>query len=105
MANNSSQDVDANKAMAILAYFIFFLPLLAAKGSQFAMYHANQGFMLFLFAVAVNILGTMIPVLGWFLILPIGNLLILVFFVMGLLNAANGQMKPLPLIGNYTLLK
>ena len=62
-----------NKVMAILAYIIFFIPLLAAKESKFAMYHANQGLVLFLLAVAVSIVGTIIP-LGWFLILPIGSI-------------------------------
>jgi hypothetical protein len=36
-------NVLTNKVMAILAYIIFFIPLLAARDSHFAMYHANQG--------------------------------------------------------------
>jgi hypothetical protein len=34
-------DVQRNKGMAVLAYIIFFIPLLAARDSKFAMYHAN----------------------------------------------------------------
>ena len=35
-------DIEANKMMALLSYIIFFIPLLAAKGSKYAMFHANQ---------------------------------------------------------------
>jgi uncharacterized membrane protein len=98
------RDVQANKVMAILAYIIFFIPLLAARDSRFAMYHANQGLLLFLTAVAVNIVLGIIPVIGWIL-LPFANLAILVFVVIGIINAANGENKPLPLFGHITLLR
>ncbi|WP_235886021.1 hypothetical protein [Paenibacillus cymbidii] len=90
--------------MAIVAYIIFFIPLLAAKDSPFAMYHANQGLTLFLAAVAVNIVFTIIPIIGWIL-LPFANLAIVVLAILGIINAANGTTKPLPLIGSITLLK
>jgi uncharacterized membrane protein len=98
-------DVEKNKAMAILAYFIFFIPLLAAKDSKFAMYHANQGLLLFLLILAVNVVGGMIPLIGWFLILPLGNLFCFVLFILGVINASKGEMKPLPLIGKISILK
>ena len=42
------QDVQANKVMAILAYFglLVFVPLFAAKESRFARFHTNQGLIL-----------------------------------------------------------
>jgi uncharacterized membrane protein len=98
-------DVEKNKAMAVLAYFIFFLPILAAKDSKFAMYHANQGLLLALTTAAVNLVGGIIPILGWFIILPLGNLFCLVLFIMGLINSSKGEMKPLPLIGGISILK
>ncbi|MFD1039762.1 DUF4870 domain-containing protein [Virgibacillus byunsanensis] len=98
-------DVKENKGMAILAYIIFFIPLLAAKDSKFAMYHANQGLVLFLTAMAVYIVGTIIPIIGWLLILPIGSLLMLVLAVIGIINAANGKTKQLPMIGKIQILK
>lgn len=98
-------DAEKNKGMAILAYIIFFIPLLAAKDSKFAMFHANQGLVLFLAAVAVNIVGSIIPIIGWFLILPIGLLAITVLAIMGIINAAKGEMKPLPMIGGFTIIK
>ena len=101
----ASSDAEQNKVMAILAYVLFFIPLLAAPKSAFAKYHANQGLLLLIFAIAVQVIGGVVPFLGWFLILPIGNIAVLVFFVMGIINASNGAMKPLPLIGGFTLIK
>jgi uncharacterized membrane protein len=92
-------DVESNKVMALLAYIIFLVPLLAAKESKFAMFHTNQGLVLFLGAVAVNIIGGIIPFVGWFIILPLGNLLIFVLAIIGIINAAKGEAKPLPIIG------
>lgn len=104
---SEAQDAEQNKVMGILAYIgiLFLVPLFSAKESRFAMYHANQGLVLFLFSVITSTVGSVIPVVGWFLILPIAAIMSLVFAVMGIINAANGQMKPLPLIGNYQILK
>ncbi|MBD0383072.1 DUF4870 domain-containing protein [Paenibacillus sedimenti] len=99
-----STDIQNNKAMAIIAYILFFVPLLAAKESKFAMYHANQGLTLFLTAVLANIVLSIIPIIGWIL-LPIANLAICVLAILGIIAAAQGQVKPLPIIGSYTLLK
>jgi len=92
-------DVEKNKVMGILAYIIFFIPLLAAKESKFAMYHANQGLVLFLLGVAVSIVGSIIPILGLVIILPIGYLAWLVLAIIGIINASKGEMKVLPVIG------
>ncbi|MFG6114722.1 DUF4870 domain-containing protein [Halobacillus sp. MO56] len=100
----TSQDVEDNKLMAILAYFIFFIPLLAAKESPFAMFHGNQGLLLFLLAVAINTAGTIIPVIGWLVILPFGNILVFVLWVMGIINASKGELKRLPMIGKYDII-
>jgi len=97
-------DAADNKAMAILAYILFFVPLLAAKQSKFAMYHANQGLILFLTAVAVNIVSSIIPIIGWLLIGPITNLCLFILAIVGILNAAGGRWKPLPLIGGVRII-
>lgn len=98
-------DVENNKGMGILGYIIFFIPLLAAKDSPFAKYHANQGLTLLLTLLAINVIGSFIPIIGWVLVIPLGNLLILVLAILGIINAANGKQLPLPLIGKYTLIK
>jgi uncharacterized membrane protein len=98
-------DVEKNKTMAILAYFIFFLPLITdAKDSPYAKFHANQALVLLLFWVLGSFVSGFIPIIGWFLIGPIIGIASIVFFVMGIINASGGKMKELPLIGGIHIL-
>lgn len=105
----NQSDAEQNKAMAIIGYLLpilFFIPLVTdAKNSPFAKFHANQQLNLLLAAIAVNIVGTVIPVLGWFIILPLGSIALIVFAIMGIINASKGEMKPLPMIGGFSLIK
>lgn len=96
-------DAQKNKFMAIIAYILFFVPLLAARNSPFAMYHANQGFILFLVSLASNIVMTIIPFIG--ILYPLVGIAIVVFLIIGIMNAANGERKPLPWIGSIQLIK
>jgi len=105
-----SSDVEKNKLMAIIGYIIpilFFIPLLneESKKSPFAKFHANQQLVLLISAIAVNIVGTIIPILGWFIILPIGSIILLVVAIIGIINAVKGEMKKLPIIGGFEILK
>ena len=96
-----TQDVQNNKIWAALSYvgILFILPLLVNGGqSRYAKYHANQGFILFL-AEAVVIIAN--AILGKIPLLPaLLSLAILALTIIGILNAANGKAKQLPLIGN-----
>jgi len=98
-----------NKAMAVIGYilpFLFFVPFLSeAKNNPYAKFHANQQLNLLLAAIAVNIFGTIIPVLGWFVILPIGSVVIFVIAIMGIISASKDEMKKLPIIGDFSLIK
>jgi uncharacterized membrane protein len=99
-----SRDVEDNKVMAILAYIwiLFLVPLLAAKDSRFARYHAYQGVALFIAWVLVNVITRLLPAnlsgLGW-----IASLGLLVLAVIGIMNAFQGRAKPLPLIGHFLI--
>jgi len=90
---------------AFLAYLLsiigFVLVLLLKKDNKFAMYHAKQSLVLFIFAVIIAVVGSIVPVLGWFIILPVGNVLVLVLAIIGIINALTGKQKPLWLIGKY----
>ncbi|WP_019533422.1 hypothetical protein [Paenibacillus ginsengihumi] len=96
-------DVQANRWIAAVSYLLFFLPLLAAKQSRFAMFHANQALTLLLAAIAANIVLGWIPIVGAFL-LSLINLGLLVLVIIGILNATSGLMKPLPIIGSIKIL-
>jgi uncharacterized membrane protein len=109
-------DVDKNKVFAVLAYLgiLFLVPLLAAKDSRFARYHTNQGVVLFLtFIVAYIAVGILtfilafIPFLRWvgcmlWWPVPLGAFALM---VLGIINAAKGECKPLPVIGQFKLIK
>jgi uncharacterized membrane protein len=97
-------DIEKNKGLAIVAYIIFFIPLLAAKDSRFAMYHANQGLLLLLTALILNLISGLIPIIGWFIIMPLGNLFVFILFIIGIINAAGGKARPLPLIGKINII-
>lgn len=98
------EDIEKNKAMAGLAYLIFFLPLLAAPDSKFARFHANQGLILLILAVGGNLVLGIIPIIGWILLFPFG-ILVLVLAIIGLMNGFGGKVKELPLIGKIRIIK
>jgi uncharacterized membrane protein len=115
-------DAEQNKGMAILAYILFFIPLLVGthKTSDFVKYHTNQGTILFLATVVFSIvLGILTAILTaillgsgawrlWGVISVIFGLLWfvpLVLCILGIVNAATGKMKPLPVIGKFTIIK
>jgi uncharacterized membrane protein len=102
-------DVEKNKAMAIVGYIIpilFFIPLISdGKNSPFAKFHANQQLVLLIAAVVINVVGGIIPFLGWFIILPLGCIFLLVVAIMGIINASKGEMKKLPLMGGIEIIK
>jgi len=90
---------EKNTGMAIVAYLLFFVPLLTdAKNDPFVRYHVNQGFILFLASVVAMILSTFPPIMWVSWILHLG---ILVLFIMGIMNVLGGKQVPLPLIGQF----
>lgn len=110
------KDAQDNKAMGILAYLgpLVLIPIFAAKESPFAKYHANQGLVLCLaaiaYSIAYSILSAIILAISWRLyfvvsILGFVGILFTVLAVLGIVNVCKGEMKPLPLIGGIKILK
>ncbi len=98
------EDIEQNKTMAGLAYLLFFLPLIACPQSRYARFHANQALILFIVAIAGNVILGIIPIIGW-LLLPFFGIGVLILGIMGLINGFGGKAKELPLIGKFTILK
>ena len=109
-------DITNNKAMGILAYLgpLVFIPMFAAKESKFARFHANQGLTLFIacgaWSIVYSILNWIILAISWRLyfissIIGLCSLVFLVLAVLGIVNAANGRAKELPVIGKFKILK
>lgn len=97
-------DVQKNKVFAVLAYLgiLFLVPLLLAKESKFARFHTNQGIILFGCYVLAYILS-LIPVIKYFA--WIVDIALFILMLTGIINAAKGEAKELPVIGKYRFLK
>lgn len=95
------KDIEANKLMAALSYIgiLCLIPLLAKKDSPFAQEHGKQGFVLFLFAIALWVVG-MIPFLGW-IIWFAGWIFTVVVSFMGIFKALKGEFWEIPVLGQY----
>lgn len=89
--------------MAVIAYILFFVPLLTgdAKKDAYVKYHTKQGLTLFLLAVLLNVIDWIIPFSFWWTISWILSLGTLVLLIIGISNAVGGKEKPLPLIGGF----
>ena len=100
-----ARDASDNKAIAVIGYFglLFLVPLLAAPQSKFARFHANQSLILFIVCTISSVVLT-IPFVGW-LAGAVAEVFCLVCFILGIVNAAKGEYKELPLIGKYRIIK
>ncbi|MEO8209084.1 MAG: hypothetical protein ABI840_00875 [bacterium] len=96
--NITPEEIQQGKTMAIVAYLIFFIPLLMEdmRNNKFVMYHTEQSILIVILYVIVSIVGTLTCGIGMVL-----YILCIVLQIIGIMNAANGEVKPLPLIGQY----
>ncbi len=109
-------DIQNNKTMGILSYIglLVLVPIFAAKDSKFARFHANQGLVLVIAqAIVTTVLSIIaailvhIPLIGWLLAFLIRIIIPVVYIpsIIGIINAAKGQAKELPIIGGIKILK
>ncbi|MCT4543663.1 MAG: hypothetical protein N4A63_08990 [Vallitalea sp.] len=96
---------ETNKWICAVAYIIFFIPILVDGKNEEYKFHTNQGFNLFLLFLAISIIGSFVPVIGWFIILPLGGIISFVLCIIGIINAINEKCKELPVIGKFKLIK
>ncbi len=102
-------DIAANKVYAVLSYFSFLvvIPILAAKKSRFAQFHANQGAVLFavevissvVFGIISGFSSTVAAILS-----GLFSILLFLFILLGIINAIDGKAKELPIIGKFNIL-
>ncbi len=95
---------ETNKWISAIAYILFFVPILVDSQNEEYKFHTNQGLNLILLFIAIGIVGFFIPVIGWFIILPLGGMISFVLCVIGIINAINEKCKELPVIGKYRLI-
>ncbi len=99
----TADDIEGNKGIAALATipFLFWLPLVAAKESAFAKFYANQGLILLVTNIVLNVASSiisLIPFLGWLIGVLIG-LVQLAAFLFLLVSALQGKARYLPFVG------
>lgn len=99
------EDIDKNKFMAILCYLgiLIVIPFLVAKESKFVKYHINQGLCMIVFILILGVISYL-PLVGW-IVGAVSGIVSLILCLMGILNAARGEAKELPLVGRYTIYK
>jgi uncharacterized membrane protein len=127
---NYEEDVAANKVFGILAYigFLCFISAFAApKESHYARFHANQGLVLFVFELAGGIIlgiawgvvaaSSLASLYAWdgvgaavgigiiSIIRIVFGIAMFVLAIIGIVGAAQGNEKPLPVIGGIRILK
>ncbi len=94
---DEAQDVRDNSLIAALSYIwaLCLIPLLFKRGSKFAQHHAKQGLVLFI----IELIGWLIfwiPIIGWLLFI-----IVLVYSVLGIMNAVQGQWWEMPYLSKY----
>ncbi len=97
----TQEDIQDNKVIAALSYFglLVLIPLLAKKDSPYCQFHAKQGLVLLIAWVLIGIIAV-IPILGW-IVGFLGSLFLFVLFIIGIINAFSGNVKELPVIGQF----
>ncbi len=106
----SYDDMSSNKIMAALSVIpaLFWLKFLVTN-SKYVNFYANQGLMLLILGVILNIVSTFVTKIaflnfltGW--IFSIVNLLLTVTMIVQIVNALRLKAKTLPFIGDVTII-
>lgn len=113
-------DIEKNKILCAASYIsiLFFLPLVACPESRFGKFHANQALILLIASAIIGTAGSVITQIWWALpLIPdfiktiVGSVLGFVLWaapvagmVFGIVTAAQGNAKELPLIGKFNLI-
>ena len=110
MTNKNQYNPETVKWMCVLAYILFFMPLVVIPNSEDGKFHANQGLTLLAAGLVVAIAGkilSFIPFIGFLgsLISWLGSIAYIVMAIIGIMNALNMQQKKLTLIGEFTFLR
>lgn len=84
-----------SRLIALVSYLsiLFLIPLNLCKKDEFIQYHAKQGMMLFVLAIALTF-TFWVPILAW-----VCWLAFLVIWVTGVINVLSGKTEPVPVVG------
>lgn len=105
----TQQETEDGKVCAILAYFfpiglIWYLVDENMKKNKFAQFHVYQSLVLAITSIILSIAAIIVTAISFgflFFLAWIVNIAMLVLFIIGLVHAAQGEEKELPIIGRY----
>lgn len=98
---NTPSSIQDDKVIAAIGYLgiLCLVPLLLKKNSAFAQHHGKQGLVL-LIAWLILWVANVIPVLGQ-IVWAVGSVLLLILMILGIVNALNGKLWEMPVLGEY----
>lgn len=106
-------EVKRNKGMGVLSYLgiLVLIPILAGdKTSEYVKQHVNQGFVLFIINAVLEFAERIFEhvvliggILSW--AANIVDFALFIIMIMGIVSAAKGTRKPMPVIGNIRIFK
>lgn len=107
--NTTTPAQQEDKTVALVAYitligYIIAIIMHGSNKTKLGSYHLKQATGLLLFAVATWVVMMILAVIPFvnlllFIVAPIMWIGILILLILGIVSAANGQEKPLPIIG------
>lgn len=106
-------DIAQNKVFAVLSYIgiLVLIPLFANQNSRYARFHTGQGLNLFVLTLLVNVVRRVSFGYFWLggwsmmkLALGVCHLVLFILMIVGIINAATGQAKELPIIGKIHII-
>lgn len=109
------EDIEGNTLFAVLSYLgiLCLIPVFSGRESPYVRFHANQGLVLFITSMVLNMARAMLTGLWIFgkvdtyLVSPLFTALNVVIFaltIIGIANAVRGKAADLPLIGKLRLI-
>lgn len=108
--NMNQNDVQSGKAMAILSYFgiLSLIPYFSEKNNQYVRFHAVQGVNLFIVNTILMAVSSLInnfvgSLLSW--PFSIASTFLWILEILGVVYAAKGEQKELPLISKIKIVK
>ena len=103
---NSSASMDA-KTASIVCYITWIGFLIAVicgdKNDIFLKHHLNNALVIFIASIILSACA-IVPFLGWIAAFA-GDIFLLVCAIMGIVGALNGELKELPIISQFKIIK
>jgi len=106
LSKKLNNNIMNNKTLAVVAYITLIGWLIAyfsgkEKADDFLRYHLRQGLGIFVFGIFLSIILNILMMLTGIYSLGYIGLINIVLMIIGAINASNGVMKPLPIIGTF----